>query len=73
MMNKQTPVTEGEEREVKIDATGSKGDGIAKIDGYTVFVPDTNFGDRVKIRIKRVLPQYAFSEVIEVIEKGGKE
>ena len=32
-------ISEGETYEVRIDAVGSKGDGIAKKDKYTIFVP----------------------------------
>ena len=55
-MNGRTfaPVKEGDELEVKIEAVGEKGDGIAKIDGFVLFVPKTKEGEVVKIRITRV-------------------
>jgi len=43
---------------------GSEGDGIAKIDGFTIFVPNTEIGDKVRIRVGRILPHYAFAEVV---------
>jgi len=58
------PVEQDEEYEVKIEYMGSKQDGIAKIEGYTIFVPGTEVGDKVRIKIVRVLPQYAFAEVV---------
>jgi len=62
---KRPPVSVGEIREVKIEALGSGGDGIAKIEGFVVFVPGTNVNDVVKIRITKVLRKFAFAEVVK--------
>ena len=59
------PVKEDEEYDVEIIGVGKAGDGIAKIEGYTVFVPQTGNGDKVRIKIKKVLPNFAFSEVVD--------
>ncbi len=64
-MDKRPPVNVGDVREVRIEAMGSGGDGIAKIKGYVVFVPGTNLNDVVKIKITKVLKKYAFAEVVE--------
>lgn len=58
-------VEEGETYEVRIDAIGNKGDGIAKKDKYTIFVPNVQKGDIAKIRVKKVTGTLAFSELIE--------
>jgi predicted RNA-binding protein with TRAM domain len=58
------PVKEGQEIEVKIEAVGEKGDGIAKVDGFVLFVPNTKVGDEVKIKITRVLRKVGFAEVV---------
>ena len=66
--NKNTvsaPVTEGETYSVKIEDIAQKGDGIARIEGYVIFVPNTKSGDEVKIKIERVLPKYAFAVIVE--------
>jgi len=57
------PVKVGDEIDVKIEAVGEKGDGIAKKDGFVLFVPDTKEGDEVRIRITRVLQKVGFAEV----------
>jgi len=57
------PVSVGEEYEVEIEAVGAKGDGIAKVEGFVIFVPNTNKGDRVKIKVTRVLSKVGFGEV----------
>lgn len=64
-MDKRPPVNVGDVREVRIEAMGSGGDGIAKIKGYVVFVPGTNLNDVVKIKITKVLKKYAFAEVVK--------
>ena len=40
-------------------------DGVARIDGLVVFVPGTQPGDRVRIRITDRQPRFATAEVIE--------
>lgn len=58
------PVKVGDEMDVKIEAVGEKGDGIAKKDGFVLFVPNTKVNDEVKIRITRVLRKVGFAEVV---------
>jgi len=47
-------VNEGQEMEVVIDDIGSRGDGIVRIHGFLIFVPQTKTGERLKIKIVRV-------------------
>ncbi|MCX9025503.1 MAG: translation initiation factor IF-2 subunit beta [Candidatus Methanoperedens sp.] len=61
---KEEALTEGETYDVKIDAVGSKGDGIAKKDKYTIYVPNTVKGDTVKIKIKKITGTLAFAEKV---------
>jgi predicted RNA-binding protein with TRAM domain len=58
------PVREGEEVDVTIEAVGEKGDGIAKQKGFVLFIPNTKAGERVKIKITRVLAKVGFGQVI---------
>lgn len=58
------PVREGDELDVKIEAVGEKGDGIAKKQGFVLFVPKTKAGDEVRIRVTKVLKNAGFAEVI---------
>jgi predicted RNA-binding protein with TRAM domain len=58
------PVREGEEIDVTIEAVGEKGDGIAKQKGFVLFVPGTKAGERVKIKITRVLAKVGFASVV---------
>jgi len=55
---------EGDIISLEIELLGKKGDGIAKIDGYVIFVPETNTGDKVKVRINKVNEKFAHAEVV---------
>ncbi|PIN86099.1 hypothetical protein COV19_06400 [Candidatus Woesearchaeota archaeon CG10_big_fil_rev_8_21_14_0_10_44_13] len=58
------PVKVGDELDVKIEAVGEKGDGIAKKNGFVLFVPGTKEGQEVRIRITKVLRKVGFAEVV---------
>ncbi|MBI4983516.1 TRAM domain-containing protein [Candidatus Woesearchaeota archaeon] len=62
------PVNVGEVFEVSIDAVGEKGDGIAKVKGFVLFVPRVKKGEYVKIKITKVLKNVGFAEVVEKLE-----
>jgi predicted RNA-binding protein with TRAM domain len=49
---------------VKIDDVGREGDGIARVEGFVVFVPNTKKGDSVKIQITKVSRRVGFGEVV---------
>lgn len=53
---------------VEIIDTGYKGEGIAKIDDFTIFIPNAIKGEKIKIKIIKVLTSYAFGKIIEIIE-----
>jgi len=61
---RQPPVSVGEELDVKIEAVGEKGDGIAKKEGFVLFVPGVQEGDEVRVRITKVLHKVGFAESI---------
>src|SRR3989338_6918133 len=72
-MMRSPPVKVGDELDVAIEAVGEKGDGIAKKDGFVLFVPNTKEGDNVKIRITRVLRKVGFAEVVGEAEEETAE
>ena len=69
--DKVAPVRVGEEVDVTIEAVGAKGDGIAKKEGFVIFVPNASKGDSVRIRITKVLNNMAFAEVAGQGGSGG--
>lgn len=54
--------------DVKIDGLGSSGEGVGRIDGFTVFVKRAIPGDIVKIKIIVLKKKYAIGELLEIIE-----
>jgi len=58
------PVKPGDEVEVKIEAVASKGDGIAKKDGFVIFITGAKEGETVKVRITEVKERFAIGEII---------
>ena len=67
------PVKVGDELDVKIEHVGEKGDGIAKKDGFVLFVPGTKPGDEVRIRVTRVLQKVGFAEVVGEKQASSEE
>jgi translation initiation factor 2 subunit 2 len=57
-------LNKGDEVEVMIVSVGNRGDGIARYQNYTIFVPGAKKGELVKARIKKVSGTLAFAERI---------
>ena len=73
MNEKEAPVKFGETYEVSINAIGDKGDGIAKVKGFILFVAGVKKGDYVKVKITKVLQNVGFAEVVEKLERPVRE
>ncbi|MBN2421547.1 TRAM domain-containing protein [Candidatus Woesearchaeota archaeon] len=58
------PVNVGDEIDVKIEAVGEKGDGVAKVKGFVLFVPNVKEGELVRIRVTKILRKVGFAESI---------
>ena len=63
-------ISKNEEYEVEIIDNGYNGEGIAKIDGFTVFVPNAIKGEVVRILIVKVLSSHAFGKILEIEKKS---
>ncbi len=60
----KAPIWKSQELEVVVNDIGSRGDGIARIHGYMIFVPGGKMGERVKVKIKSVGGKFAVAERI---------
>lgn len=58
----RAPVQEGDVETVTITDIGEEGDGIAKIEGYTVFVPGAEQGEQLDVKIVDRKQRYGFAE-----------
>ncbi|MBW2976370.1 TRAM domain-containing protein [Candidatus Woesearchaeota archaeon] len=70
---KFAPVNVGDELDVKVEAVGEKGDGIAKKEGFVLFIPNTKEGQEVRIKVTKVLRKVGFAEVIGESQGSSKE
>ena len=52
---------------VMIDDVGNDGEGIGKVDGYTLFVKDAVIGDIVEARITKCKKNYGYARVEKVV------
>ncbi len=66
------PVEKNKEYTVTIETISSDGNGVAHIDGFTVFIPQTAQGDVVKIKIEEVKRRFALSSLTEIITPSDK-
>lgn len=57
---------------VDIVDNGFQGEGIAKIDGMTIFIPNVIKGEKAKIKILKVTSSLAYGKVTQIIEKSEK-
>ena len=58
------PVKVGDEIDVVIEAMAARGDGLAKKDGFVIFVKGTTMGQNVRIKVTDVRERFAVGEVL---------
>lgn len=56
---------------VKIEDMSNEGEGIGKMDGFTLFVKDTVIGDKARVKLIKVKKNYAFARLEEIIEPSA--
>ncbi|WP_049922239.1 23S rRNA (uridine(2552)-2'-O)-methyltransferase [Halopiger djelfimassiliensis] len=59
------PIRPGDELEVEIEDVGGEGDGIASVEGYRLFVPGTETGETVEVRVDDVKPNFGFAQRLD--------
>ncbi len=63
-------IRKNDEYIVDIVDNGFEGEGIAKIDNFTIFVKGAIEGEKVRILIVKVNSSYAFAKILEIIKKS---
>jgi predicted RNA-binding protein with TRAM domain len=58
------PVEVDKEYEANIEDTSRRGDGIAKIEGFIIFVANAKQGEKVKFKVTKVGDRFATGELI---------
>lgn len=61
----EKPVKVGEEYDVEIKEVGSRGDGIARVKNFVIFVSNTKKGEKCRIKINQVSRRFAIGEKVE--------
>ena len=54
--------------ELVIEDIGTRGEGIGKYKGYTLFVNNTVVGDRVEVKVMKAKKKFGFARLVRVIE-----
>lgn len=65
-------VVKNSEYILDIVSIGYEGEGIAKIDGYPIFIEGAILGEKVKALIVKVKKNYAYGKLLEVIEASDE-
>ena len=58
------PVEVGKEYDVEVTELSRRGDGVAKVQGFVIFVQGAKVGQKVKIKVDRVGPRFASASVV---------
>ena len=62
---KRRPIELGEELDVEITELSPKGEGIARNQGFVIYVAETKPGDCVKVKITRITDKAANAQVVK--------
>jgi predicted RNA-binding protein with TRAM domain len=65
------PVEVGKEYNVSISDTSRRGEGIARVEGFVVFVPGTKQGQNVRIKVTQVSERFASGQVVQSSEPAA--
>ncbi len=57
-----------DELELEIEDLSSTGEGIGKVEGYTLFIKDALIGDKVRVKVMKTKKNYGFARLMEIIE-----
>ena len=60
----KAPVKAGKEIELEIVGIGKSGDGLGFVEGFKVFVPDTKKGEKVRVKIETVRPNFSIGRLV---------
>ena len=67
-MKREVPVKKNEEYIIYIKGFGHDGEGVGKVDEFTLFTPMTLKGEKVKVKVVKVNKNFGFGKLQEIIE-----
>ncbi|MEK4230829.1 23S rRNA (uracil(1939)-C(5))-methyltransferase RlmD [Solibacillus sp. FSL H8-0538] len=65
------PITKNDRTTVYIEDLTHDGNGVAKIDGYPLFIQGALPGETVEIHVLKTLKNYGFAKVVEILEPSS--
>lgn len=68
----QIPVIKNREYELEIDNLGMNGEGIGRIEGFTMFIPGALPGERVRIKAVKVGKSYGYGKLLEIMKPSNE-
>ena len=64
------PVEKNADYIMTIDNMGYEGEGVGKIENFTIFVAGAVVGEKVKVKIVKISKNFAFGKLLEIIEES---
>ena len=61
---REKPVKVGDELDVTITEVSRRGEGVARVEGFVIFVPTGRQGQQARIRVTTVMPNFATAEIL---------
>ena len=68
---KPKPVEVGKEYQVDITELSKRGDGVAKIEGFVIFVTGAKVGQKANIKVTNVANRFATAELVSVSSEAA--
>ena len=59
------PVRKGDKLDVEIESVGKSGDGVAMVEGFAIIVRGAKLGEKMRVKIDAVKPNFAFADILE--------
>ena len=67
-MSEERVCEKNDELIIDITDMGTEGEGIGRIDGYTLFVKDAVIGDRVKVKVIKTKKRFGYARLMEIVK-----
>ncbi|WCK55116.1 23S rRNA (uracil(1939)-C(5))-methyltransferase RlmD [Aneurinibacillus sp. Ricciae_BoGa-3] len=61
------PVEKNQQIELTIEDLSHEGNGVGRVEGYTVFVPGALPGERVSVAITKLKKQYGYARLLDIV------
>jgi predicted RNA-binding protein with TRAM domain len=67
------PVEIGQEYDVEVQEISRRGEGIARIKGLVIFIPNAKSGEHLKVKITRISRRFAEAEIVSETPESETE